>query len=399
MVDEPDAGTDAFIRDGATVLSYGALGAYAFWLYAFGPALALRRAELHFSYAVVGVYSAAWAAGAAVVGLCFAWICRAAGRRSVLWGSALAAIAGAALFTVTRSVALTLAGAAILGLAGTMVQTDTQSVLSDRHGRRRDQALLEANIGAGACAVVAPLCLGFLQATPATWRSAMALPAVALVVLYLVYRRQRLPAPPAGPAGPAAGRRPARLSVACWLLAWLVAIGIGIEFCIVYFGAELLTAATGLSTAAGATAMALFYAGILAGRVGAGVLARQPGRSARLLWASLAVTAAGFGIFWLSRPAVIALCGLLVTGLGVASLFPVSLSLTLAAAPQHTDAANARTQLLGGLVVITAPFLLGGLADRIGLPAAFGVVPFLIALSALLLLAGQAASKRRRPAD
>lgn len=378
------------------MLSYGALGAYAFWLYAFGPALALLRAELHFSYAVVGVYSAAWAAGAAVVGLCFAWACRAAGRRSVLWGSALAAIAGAALFTVTHSVALTLAGAAILGLAGTMVQTDTQSVLSDRHGRRRDQALLEANIGAGACAVVAPVCLGFLQATPATWRLGMALPAVALVVLYLVYRRQRLPEPPAGPA---AGRRPARLSVACWLLAWLVAIGIGIEFCIVYFGAELLTAATGLSTAAGATAMALFYAGILAGRVGAGVLARQPGRSARLLWASLAVTAAGFGVFWLSRHPVIALCGLLVTGLGVASLFPVSLSLTLAAAPRHTDAANARTQLLGGLVVITAPFLLGGLADRFGLPAAFGVVPFLIALSALLLLAGQAASKRRLRPD
>ena len=58
------AGADAFVRDGVTVLSYGALGSYAFWLYAFGPALALLRAELNFSYATVGVYSAVWAAGA-----------------------------------------------------------------------------------------------------------------------------------------------------------------------------------------------------------------------------------------------------------------------------------------------------------------------------------------------
>ena len=46
---QPGAGTAAFVRDGATALSYGALGAYAFWLSAFGPALALLPAEPHLS--------------------------------------------------------------------------------------------------------------------------------------------------------------------------------------------------------------------------------------------------------------------------------------------------------------------------------------------------------------
>ena len=100
------------------------------------------------------------------------------------------------------------------------------------------------------------------------------------------------------------------------------------------------------------------------------------------------MTAAGFGAFWLSRSAVIALPGLFITGAGVANLFPLSLALTLAAAPGQTDAANARTQLLGGLVVIAAPFLLGSLADHLGLYAAFGIVPLLIVTSAGLLLAG-----------
>lgn len=59
------AGADAGLRrDRPTQVSYGALGAYAFWLYAFGPALALLRVEMHLSYTLVGVYSALWAAGA-----------------------------------------------------------------------------------------------------------------------------------------------------------------------------------------------------------------------------------------------------------------------------------------------------------------------------------------------
>jgi hypothetical protein len=261
----------AFVRDGATKVSYGALGAYAFWLYAFGPALALLRAELNFSYAVVGVYPAVWAA---------------------------------------RTQAFALTGASVLGFGGTMVQTATQSVLSDRHGVRRDKALVEANIGAGLCAVAAPLALGVLQATPLTWRAGMALPAAALTALYLVYHRQSLAE---RPAGPAVRVHPARLPVTCWLLALLVGAGIGIEFCVVYSGAELLAAATRIPAATAATVMAVFYAGILAGRVGAGVLTRRPGRSIALLWASLAVTTAGFLIFWLSRHAVIALPGLFIT--------------------------------------------------------------------------------------
>ncbi len=55
---EPDVRGEAFHRDSPTLLSYGVVAGYAFWLYAFGPALALLRAELHFSYTLLGIYSA-----------------------------------------------------------------------------------------------------------------------------------------------------------------------------------------------------------------------------------------------------------------------------------------------------------------------------------------------------
>jgi MFS family permease len=377
-----DAHAEKF-RDAPTLLSYGALAGYAFWLYAYGPALALLRAELHFSYGVLGVYSALWAAGAALAGMSFAPVARRLPRSALLWSSAAGATAGAGLFTAAHTIALTMSGAVLIGFAGTTLLTCIQAILSDRHGEQRDRALTEANVGAAGCAVLAPVLLGLFQATPLGWRAAFGLPAVVLVGLYLRYRHQPLPS---APTGPPAGHQ-ARLSLSCWLLAAMVAVGIAVEFCPVYFGAEALTG-IGLRTAQAAIAMSGFYFGILAGRVGGAFLTRRPGRTLTLLYASLAVTAGGFLLFWLADRPVLAVTGLFLCGLGVANLYPLSLALTLAAAPGKGDTANARTQLLGGLFVIVAPYLLGSLADRLGLHAAFSVELVLIGLAALLLLAG-----------
>jgi len=390
---------EPFRRDAPTLLSYGALAAFAFWLYAFGPALALLRGELHFSYGLIGVYSALWSGGAALAGMSFAALASRLRRGTLLWCSAAAASAGAGLFVATHTVAPTLAGAALMGFSGTILLTCIQAILSDRHGERRDRVLAEANVGAAACGVLAPLLLGLLQGTAAGWRAAMGLPVLILVGLYLRYRHQRLPDAPARPKagqhpGHGSGRRlwragngRVRLSRTCWILAALVAVGISVEFCVIYFGAELLTA-TGLRTTQAAIAMSGFYLGILAGRVGGVWLIRRGGRTVALLWASLAVTTAGFLLFWLAGSPGSAIAGLFLCGLGIANLYPLSLALVLAAAPGNGDSANGTTQLLGGLLAITFPYLLGTLADRLGLHAAFSIELVLIGACAILLLAG-----------
>ena len=383
-----------FVRDAATRLCYAALAAYAFWLYAFGPALALLRGELHFSYTVLGAHSALWSGGAALAGASFAAVARRLPRAMLLWGSALGAAAGACLFVAARTVSLSLLGAAVLGFAGTTMLTVTQAALSDRHGPRRDRALTEANVCAAGCAVLAPLILGLLHTmTAAGWRLALALPAVLLAGLYLRYRDLDLPVRPTGiPADTVTGR-PERLSRTCLVFATLVAACMGVEFCLVYFGAELL-ADSGMDTAHAATAMSPFYLGLLVGRVGGALFARRSGRTAALLWTSLAVTSAGFLLVWLSGVPAVAVGGLLVCGLGVANLYPLSLALTLAAAPRNSDTANARTQLLGGTVVTTAPYVLGSLADHVGVRAAFTVEAALVATCAALLLAGLTTGRR-----
>lgn len=392
---------EQFVRDRLTTVSYGALGSYGFWLYAFGPALALLRVQLHFSYTTLGLSSAAWAAGATLVGMTFSRASRRLGRRALLWISALGACTGAALLSLAWSVPVILAGATVLGFAGTMVQTSTQSILSDHHDRQRNRALVEANAVAGACGVIAPLSLGLLQETAATWRLGMALPALVLGVLYLSNRNLAFPTSPIPPlplsALPGAKGNNATsppLPRAAVMFAFLTAVGIAVEFCIVYFGAELLIARTHLSTATAATAMVLFYGGIFIARLAAAPLTHRAHRAVPILWLSLTTTTAGFAAFWLSGAAWLALAGLFIAGLGAGNLFPLSLALTMAAAPGQTDAANARTQLLGGLVVIVAPYALGSLADHIGLTTAFATEPFLLVICGGLLVAGARVGRR-----
>ena len=381
-----DRAAAPFVRSAPTRLSYGGVAAYAYWLYAFGPALFLLRDELHLSYTVIGVFSALWSGGAAVAGVVFGPVVRRAGRRNTLWGAAALACFGAGLFGIAHTVVLGLAGAALLGLAGTTMLSVTQSVLSDAHGDRRDRALIEANVLAAGCAVIAPPLLGALAVTAIGWRWSYALPVVGLGLLAFAYRRVALPTEPIAAADHTSGI--SSLPVRCRLLAVLVALGIAVEFCLIYFGAEQIET-TGLSAASATTALGALYAGILIGRLAGVALTARPGRTASLLWASLALSAIGFVLFWLADHPVLAIVGLLVAGIGIANLYPLSLALTLASSGGRTDAANALSQLIGGIAVVAAPYVLGALADHNGLRAAFGVeVVLIVACAALMLIAG-----------
>src|SRR4051812_6197219 len=194
---EATTGSDvrAFRRDRTTVLAYAAVVCFAFWNYGYGPALSLLRDELHFSYTLLGVYTAVWSVGTVVTGASFPRVARRVPRTALLWASCVLATGGSALFVLGSSVPATLLGAGLLGLGGTMLLTVLQALLSDRHGAQRERALTEANIGAAACAVLAPLALGAFAGGPAGWRAAFMLPALGLAALYVRYRGVPLPPP------------------------------------------------------------------------------------------------------------------------------------------------------------------------------------------------------------
>jgi len=80
-----------------------------------------------------------------------------------------------------------------------------------------------------------------------------------------------------------------------------------------------------------------------------------------LLLACLALTLIGFPLFWLARLATLNILGLFITGLGIASMYPLTLSIAVGLAPGQSNLASARVSLGVGTALLTAPLFLGWL--------------------------------------
>ncbi|MEV4006128.1 MFS transporter [Actinomadura sp. NPDC049753] len=159
-------------------------------------------------------------------------------------------------------------------------------------------------------------------------------------------------------------------------------LAVGVEFCMVFWAADFLGSVKGLGAGTAATLSAGFVLGMAAGRAAAGPVVRRGGRPDRLLALAAAVGLGGFAVLWAS-PAPVAVAGLVVTGLGVALLYPVILGQALAARPSEPARAAARCALASGVAIGVAPLVLGALADLTTLRAAALVAPVLL----LVLLA------------
>ncbi|MEV6707216.1 MFS transporter [Micromonospora wenchangensis] len=384
----------AYTRDRVTWLAFAILAVYAYVLYALGPMLTLLRRDLDLPYAMIGVHSTVFAAGVLVPGLLFGRLVATFGRRRLLWAASAAVAAGAVALAVGRTPVVTLPATAVLGVGGVFLQIMALALLADRHGPRRDRSLVEANAGASAAAVLAPLLVGALDAAGASWQVSLALPVIALLALRVGYRTESLAdAPPGSAPRRAGGRTP--LPRTFWLMCAVCGLVVGAEFCVVFFGASLLRQVAGVGTGTAAAVMTVFAVGELVGRLTGSRLTSRPGRTRHVLFATLGVSAVAFVALWASPSLVPMVVALLLLGLGMANLFPLALSLAVGTVPDRSDDATARTQLVVGVGIMLAPLLLGTLADRLGVRLAFGVDLALLAAAGLLLLL---ARDPRRPA-
>jgi fucose permease len=113
----------------------------------------------------------------------------------------------------------------------------------------------------------------------------------------------------------------------------------------------------------------------------------------RVVRGSLLVATLGFGLFWTAGSAILGMVGLFVTGLGVAGLYPLILSLSFGAAGFDSVQAGARATLASGTAILVLPLVLGRLADMFGIRLAYGVVAVLLVGIFLILLV----TRGRRP--
>jgi fucose permease len=156
---------------------------------------------------------------------------------------------------------------------------------------------------------------------------------------------------------------------------------ISLEFCMTIWCSDVLRQRAGLPAGVAATGVTAIVAGMALGRVAGGRIALRRGVD-WLLYRALLTTLGGFFLFWISTVGWLSFCGLFVTGLGLALLFPLTISRAIEFSDGRPDLATARTSLGAGLAVGGGPFLLGALADAVGTHRAFLLVP-LLAVAAL----------------
>jgi MFS family permease len=368
----------AFHRDELTWLAFGMLGFYNYLLSGLGPLMPSLREELRLSYTIASLHFSAFAVGMILAGLVGDRFVRRYGRRTVFWSGAAGLVAGAAALTIFHTPVLTVGSVLLMGGVGSLVLILIPAILADRHGENRAVAIVEANILAATTGAMAGLLIGLGEQTPAGWRGALLLSLAIPLFLAIRFGRVALPI-----ARPIAAQRvvATRLPPAYWAFWVTVVLAVGIEFSLIFWGADFLVAA-GLSTSAAATTVSLFLWGMVAGRI----TGRQAARlmpTERLLLLALGVSAAGFFVYWLAPVALVAVLGLFVAGIGVANLFPLTVALALGAAPGQSNEAGARLTFASGTAILAAPLLLGALADAAGIRLAYGVVPIFI-LGALI---------------
>lgn len=172
-------------------------------------------------------------------------------------------------------------------------------------------------------------------------------------------------------------------------------LGIAVEYCIIYWGADFVEKVLGFSKNTATQSVSLFMAGMIIGRFfGSRLLERVP--PMKLISGSISLSVFGFALFWSGISPLLGLVGLMLLGLGGANLYPVLVSMAIASAGELKAEAGARATLATGTAILFLPLVLGIVSDKMGIRLAYSTVGLLFVL--LTLTVWWASRKPAEPA-
>jgi len=364
-----------FHRDRFTWLAYFALAFYGYFLNVFGPITPFLTEEFQLSDAIIALHFAAFAVGILVIGFGGHLPIRRLGRWRSLWIGMIGISLSVLLLLVGRSPVVTIGASFLMGLIGSLILAIIPAALADQHGEMRAVALAEANVIASLVASTAGLWVGWSAKLSGSWRPALGIVALTPLCLFLSLGRSATPMMSSATAGQTQSNQ--RLPLLFWVYWVALVLAVSVEFCMVFWSASYLERVLGMAKASAAPAASLFLAGMILGRL-AGSRLVQRFSTARVVFMAILMAGAGFLIFWRAENIFLGLSGLFITGLGVASLYPLILSLAIGAADGHTVQASARATLASGTAILLLPWVLGKFSDAVGIRSAYSVVLVLI---------------------
>lgn len=364
-----------FHRDRFTWLAYLSLAFYAFFLNVLGPITPFLKEELRLSYTVSSLHFTAFAVGILLIGVGGHWLIRRVGRTRSLWIGMIGISLSVLLLLAGRNPVITIGASFLMGLIGSLILAIVPAALSDQHSEMRAVAISEANVISSIVAAAAPLMVGWFVPVAGGWRLALGL--VGLIPFFLFLGLGRGVSATAKVTDQELSPSHASLPTLFWIYWIALVLAVSVEFCMIFWSADYLENAIGMIKASAAQSVSLFLAGMILGRA-AGSRLVQWFSIRPVVVVSILLAGAGFLLFWRTQTALLGLSGLFLTGLGVANLYPLTLSLAMGASNGNTVQASARTTLASGTAILALPLALGRLADAFGIRSAYGIVLFLL---------------------
>jgi fucose permease len=365
-----------FHRDRSTWLAYLSLAFYGYFLNVLGPITPFLKEELQLSYTVSSFHFTAFAVGILLIGLGGHLLIQRLGRQRSLWLGLFGMSLSTLLLLAGTDPLITIGASFLMGWIGSLILAIVPAALSDQHSELRTIALSEANVIASVFSTGAPLTVGLFAHSLGNWRWALGLIALTPILMWMIFGKDFSSTKTSVAGAPTPANHP--LPALFWVYWTGIFLGVSAEFCMVFWSADYVENVLGLIRTDAAQAVSLFLAAMILGRLlGSRLVQRSSAR--KIVTISVLIASIGFLLFWRGDSNLISLSGLFITGLGVASLYPLILALAIGAANGNTVQAGARVTLASGTAILALPLALGRLADRVGIQSAYGLVIVLLA--------------------
>lgn len=368
-----------FHRNRFTWLAYLSLAVYGYFLNVLGPITPFLKDELSLSYTVSSFHFTAFAVGILLIGVAGHILIQRIGQQSSLWLGLFGMSLSVVLLVTGKNPLITIGACFLMGWIGSLILAIVPAALSEQHGDSKAVALSEANVISSILATSAPLLVGWF-ADSIGWRWSLGLIALVPIIMFVGLGRNSSSTVSAVSGSVQASKA---LPWLYWVYWVAIVLAVSVEFCMVFWSADYTEQVLGLIKADAARSVSLFLGAMIVGRaLGSRLVQRFSTRAVVLV--AIVIAALGFLLFWVGTNILLSLSGLFVVGLGVASLYPLILSLAISAAEGNTVQAGARATLASGTAILALPLLLGRIADAVEIRTAYGVV--LVLLISLFLI-------------
>jgi fucose permease len=356
-------------------------------LTALGSVLPSLIARFGLDNAAAGVLLALMSLGILAGSLVFGPIVDRYGYKELLTACMVLILAGVEGLAFAPSRMLLVPAILLTGFAGGVVSGSVQALVADigDTGKGARIALIGVFFGIGALTV--PLLLGLLLSV-VSYSTVMAVIGALIVLPALYCAAIRFPKPKQPQGVTFAGALRLLRDPTLLLLGLMLFLESGVELTAGGWTATYAQEALGLPADQSLFFLSLYWAGLTAMRLVLGWLLTHAA-PAPVLYTSLATAlAAALLVIAATSPVALAI-GCTVLGIGFAAVFPTVLGLVgerYAALSGTAFGLVIAIALAGGT---TLPWLTGVLSDKVGLRAAFGVIPAGLIASALVFLAAR----------